>query len=513
MKLPDNYKLLEMCQRPAAIYGWCRCCESEAVEACLDKHPSNICSLAKARSEKLQPQIDKLDAAHAALGHLGQVLDSVEQALPGALCECRTQLEQEAGRVEAKRSLLQAAMTTDPMQWIKAETKDKDDDGGQVPAVPLGEAAASLLTDLTNPATTCSLTVTRHAGPGQQGASAAATWPAGPRVAWRGSVPPRDDPAARLLLCRLLCRGGLRPDTAESLNGAPAAGSGSWTESGNEVEMTGRDMARLMAVGSRVARGLDWHPHWQADGTPPGQGSVVAVLTEGGGPPRFCVRWDATLVPAGASATDPRYALPYSMEPGCFHLALLPNMPQAMVDSSGPGVHNLSITSSQAATTKKLPALTVLSNARTVVGLRCDVNPNWSKKVLHQVAGTVEVLSLISAQQQHLKVCRGMARLRLLHLCGSPVLVEPLVDLTVDPPAAGPGCSGGVPIKPDPDPVEEAGEKAPLPTALRELHIFNATQEQLLQIPKLTALRRLELHCPFTSPLPPGPPTPPTRWR
>ncbi|KAE8749127.1 hypothetical protein FOCC_FOCC004035 [Frankliniella occidentalis] len=317
-----------------------------------------------------------------------------------------------------------------------------------------------MLSDLAEPSTVCELTV--HRG-------AAGTAPGS--VAWRGSVLPQRDAASRLALCRLLCT-----DT--------------WEERSNEKIMSPEEMVAAVHVGSRVARGSCWRVAWNNDAS--SEEGVVTSVLDGG---RVRVRW----VQGG-----PEFV--YSMTPTTQHLRLVPRRPMVQLGRKDAKSLNLSEISMKSTLQRSLPTAK-LAEAKVLYGLRCDLAPNWSMKVLRSVARHVEALSLESAQQQHLKAACDCARLSTLHLRGRAVQVGPVVDLTVEVSGTGPSPStsggssnGSAPVAAR-DPVEEAFDAAPLPARIQELRVTCVIREQLMQLHRLTSLRRLEVHSPFEAPL------------
>ncbi|XP_034236826.1 uncharacterized protein LOC117642615 isoform X2 [Thrips palmi] len=500
--LPDNFKIIELAQRPSSVCGWCRSCDAEASEGCLDAHPSAMCSLKRARLEDVEPRLEALARGDEALAQLGDMMNA-------AACDVQTQVQECFGQVERERLVLaadkgrqEAALASDPATWVMARARtrrqsEKSDtvrvkleptehlEPTEQPAVQkphllhdhaLARGAVQLLADLADPTASCVVTVVRGGALQSQ-------------VLWRGTVRPEEDAASRLLLSRMLCEETLRRELplpslqvkAEAFSySAPWMAAplplAAWAERSNETTVTDLEMQLAMKVGSRVVRGTDWDPRWKDDGEPPGEGTIVAMDSASSG---YFVIWDSS----------PNQRRRYFMVPRFYRLRLLPTRPQAPLPP--PSADVLDLSSMSSSPKKPLPDKRLL-NKRVLLGLRCDVLPNWCKALLQRMAPQLEALAMVSAQQQHLRQAAAMPGLRALHLSGRAVAVDPVVDLTGGDDVAHLAV----------DSLEYAVDKAPLPALLRELHIENATREQLMQVPSLASLRRLDLHCLFDAPLP-----------
>ncbi|XP_034239122.1 uncharacterized protein LOC117644045 [Thrips palmi] len=293
----------------------------------------------------------------------------------------------------------------------------------------LPKTAAQLAADLSSPSSSCSVTVRRAAG--------------GP-VAWTGEVRPTEDAAARLLLCRLACSGGLRaPEEQPGRQQEMGDIALLWEDRSNQAEVDGEGSVTF-SVGSRVARGPGWRDGDQYDGTPPGPGTVTAVRTEVIRSQGKRIRTTIVDVKWGRTGVIGTHFKEGSTEV----LRLLPPELKPHIGSEEEVLDVAAISFCVNIQPKgELLARTVFSWVRTLLGLHCDVDPGWSLTVLQQTAPRLKALQLVSPQQQHLDAALAMPLLEGLCVC-------------------------------------------------------NVTGPQLQQVVRMASLRRLELHCPPDAPLP-----------
>ncbi|KAE8738882.1 hypothetical protein FOCC_FOCC015629 [Frankliniella occidentalis] len=279
-------------------------------------------------------------------------------------------------------------------------------------------------------------------------------------VQWIATVPASEDPFAKLLMCRLLCKGGLKQAPSlekvqpekdleaqkceknketeiEEEEEEEYEEGLQWEERSNTLDhLSAEEMAARLRIGSVVGRGRDWQ------GTDSSMRSGKVKNIEAG---KVTVQWSC-----GVRGT-------YNMgAEGQYCLKLFANHLEngwGVLSRGTPESLNCDKLSGSNDIKEKTSLLTSgrLKNVRALLSLRCT-SPGWSRQVLQQAAADLEDLVLVNPEQQHLDVVQDMPRLRKLVLMGAG-------KLTVN-------------------------------------------RDQLLVVAKLPALRRLEVGCHFSDPVP-----------
>ncbi|XP_034231854.1 uncharacterized protein LOC117639916 [Thrips palmi] len=352
---------------------WCESCKREASAQCVEEHL--IRSLKKARVEEAGPLLQTLQQADAALDQVSEMLRGLQ-----------AKAEQEKAGVAAALKGLEDAMGADGAAWEQAKQAALQ--------AGVSKSTAQLATDLFDATTRCRVTVLR-------GAAGVA--------AWQSDVRPATDAAARLLLLQLACRGHLEEPGQQPRQPSPAPSAPRWKERPNEGKwaMTEADMAASMAVGSRVARGRNWSKGCDADGEPPGLGTVTAKKEKGA----VSVRWDYSgVVRCHCMGFD-----------GTYQLRLLPTPLKPHIGAvEGESFLDVKTTCPMFLPKGMSTLLTDgrLAHVRYLAGLPCDVAPFWSCKVLDLVAPRLEGLQMVSPLQRHVDLALAMPHLRSLAITG-----------------------------------------------------------------------------------------------
>lgn len=150
-KLPDNLGLIKVKQEledkdatptptaspsPAVASPrlWCRSCNSEVTERCADEHPASLCSLKKARSDRVAPRLAGLQADEAALRGLRRELDDAADGLDAELAASRGRLVDALDALDRARQQLQAAVEADEAVLEAASEDGRWLEGVAVPA-------------------------------------------------------------------------------------------------------------------------------------------------------------------------------------------------------------------------------------------------------------------------------------------------------------------------------------------------------------------------------------------
>lgn len=381
--LIDNFAILGLVEKsiskPRTVAEqWCRDCSKDATAACIKEH--QVCELSKARRQELEPRLGALQADGEAVRGLLEALDQGVQDLQ----EFRGVLERALGALKEAGRTLQDALPGDEGTWERAkQTADQ---------ARTAQDAAKLLPALGDPASLCSLT--QQLGP----------------VLWRGSVRPHEDALVRVLLLKMVFNGGLQQEGGPE--GDPAAAvfvqdaTRRGPESNNEQTVLGEEeAARRMKPGCRVVRGRDWDPKSTRDGTPPQPGVVQSGDFKSG---YWTVAWgQGHYFSMGAG--------------GKYELKLLPTLPKRPPVGGVQYSGSLFYDAGTVCSTSDVGAMTRwLQNPpqqiRVVVGLKCNLSPAWSKKVLQKVAPTVVVLQLDNPDIEHVRLTTGMPQLKALYL-------------------------------------------------------------------------------------------------
>ncbi|XP_034252058.1 uncharacterized protein LOC117651809 [Thrips palmi] len=474
---------------------WCVDCDEVATESCLDEHC--VRNFKALRTKEVQPLLDTLKQEETIIARMRDILSGLDLHQEKAFYEHGLQIGQtdRASRAEALRSALDmdagAFDAAKQSAWLSL-----DDDFRQ--------GASLLLTYLEDPTTLLSVNLHRSAGSAE---------PA--MISFNQIFSLSDYKTAQVLLCQLVsdgltlqCRANDQHDTRKNDDPTqdevqPETCTGdqmedetvqeeaeeqtvdgneermeeeepgihfqaTWLEQRNEGLWTGEDTITRLKVGSRVAPGLDLgKAHHQYDRG--GHGTITSLYS---GLERIKVKWDLDTHSSSYATREYCMSLKYGdswSHRKRFDLQLLPvplKVPLASVPSPLPKEKHMNLETMSADAKAVGRTKLALENDKIVLGLHCDLAPDWSRVVLERTSSTLEELELVSAQREHMRVVSEMPRLRSLHLRGAGL------------------------------------QDASLPLGLQELRIAHVTLEQLVQVARMPALLRLEVHCPFDAPLP-----------
>ncbi|XP_052130544.1 uncharacterized protein LOC113213943 [Frankliniella occidentalis] len=386
------------------------------------------------------------------------LIELTSRSFEEELVDIRFLLDKEVTDLQERRSLLEeAAQSGDAAAWEEVKSSFTVN-----PVAGLPHVASQLMSDFSSEKSNFKLAM---------GSDSNAEDDA---VQWIATVPASEDPFAKLLMCRLLCKGGLKQAPSlekvqpekdleaqkceknketeiEEEEEEEYEEGLQWEERSNTLDhLSAEEMAARLRIGSVVGRGRDWQ------GTDSSMRSGKVKNIEAG---KVTVQWSC-----GVRGT-------YNMgAEGQYCLKLFANHLEngwGVLSRGTPESLNCDKLSGSNDIKEKTSLLTSgrLKNVRALLSLRCT-SPGWSRQVLQQAAADLEDLVLVNPEQQHLDVVQDMPRLRKLVLMGAGKLV------------------------------------APLPPGLEELYLQTVNRDQLLVVAKLPALRRLEVGCHFSDPVP-----------
>ncbi|XP_034253015.1 uncharacterized protein LOC117652312 isoform X2 [Thrips palmi] len=479
---------------------WCLECDRRASIECIDRDlhtVRNWLGVHATRYVQVKGQLDALSSAESSLDSLQEVLDTAGREAAPELEAWRGRLEEERRVLLEARSRLEAALAGDAAAWDQAKEA--------TPECALSQEASQLLAHLSAPS-----------------ASFSFRFQAGDSASWSASLAVREDPLARHLLCRSLLKGCLQREALQNQESERlereqerlrqeslererlqreeerlqrerqeqerleqeqkrlqqaleeqqrlqrerlqhereerdreakkreeqleleemeyAASAVQWEEKPNEEAISREEATLRIRQGCKV--------FLRDDSVRSGD---VVQLQDG----RALVLWgrrDRSEHSVTGLRTKPGLAMHYQ---NIKRLRCTPQFDLAEA-SRGDDIHYKT----------RLLISNSFEQMRSLVRLRCDVSAAWTERVLEQAAPSVQNLVVAAPSQRHLAQMKGMPLLQRLYI------------------------------------TTKTEDDMSLPPQLEELYFKEVTPKVLAQVPQLSRLKRLEIHCTFASPLP-----------